>query len=74
MDLNQFTVADFQLGFDHSIYEIGEDHDGVSNEVYIEKLNENVLQQSYNFTIHVIHNTGSYSAVLGKYISSISIT
>ena len=58
--------ADFQLGFEHSTYEIGEDNGLVNDVIYIVKMNENILQKNYLLTINVFHDTGNYSAVLSK--------
>ena len=54
--------TDFQLGFEHSTYEIGEEDGLVNDVVYIVKMNENILQIDYLLTIDVLHN----SAVLSK--------
>ena len=56
----------FQLGFEQSAYEVGEGDDLINDIVYIVKLNENILQTHYNLTIHVLHDVGPYSAVLGE--------
>ena len=58
--------ADFQLGFEHSTYEIREKDGLVNNVVYIVKMNENILQNDYPLTIDVVHNRGSNTAILSK--------
>ena len=58
--------TDFQLGFEHSTYEIGEEDGLVNNVVYIVKMNENILQIDYLLTIDVLHDTDNDSAVLSK--------
>ena len=67
LKMKLISVTDFQVGFDHTSYEIGEDRGHVNNEVYIKRLNENELQMSYNFTILVILGTDNYPADLGKF-------
>ena len=58
--------ADFQLGFEHSTYEIGEEDGLVNDVVYIVKMNENILHIDYILTIDVLHDTDNDSAVLSK--------
>ena len=53
------SPIDFELGFEHSIYEIREEDGLVNNVVNITKMNGNSLQKDYQFTLDVIHNNAA---------------
>jgi hypothetical protein len=55
----------FEIGFERSDYEIGEEEGAVSDEVYIVKMNDNTLLTDYTLTIAVNHSFGDFPAVLG---------
>ena len=61
-----YSLTDFQLGYEHSEYTIGEEDGVVSNTVKIMKLNDNILQKDYQLTINVRHSDGPYTAALSK--------
>ena len=61
-----YSLADFQLGYQHSEYTIGEEDGVVNNTVKIMKLNDNILQKDYQLTINVRHSDGPYTAALSK--------
>ena len=67
MSFDVCLLADFQLGFEHPSYEIREEDGLVNDVIYIVKMNENILQKDYNFTIDVLQNTDIYTAVLSKF-------
>ena len=66
MSLDTCLCADFQLGFEHSTYEIGEEDGLVNDVIYIVKMNENILQKDYLLNIDVLHDIGIFAAVLSK--------
>lgn len=59
-----FFFSEFEVGFEQSVYVIGEGDGMVDDVVSIVKLNENDLQMHYELTIHV-SPTGDHPATLG---------
>lgn len=60
-----YYLSEFQLGFENSTYSVSEEQGSI--DVYIVRMNEDILQNNYIFTINVVSSEWPYPANLGMF-------
>ena len=61
-----FSITDFEIGFEKAVYTIGEEAGLVEEAVFLVKMEpDNILLKDYQLIVSVKHSFGPYPAILG---------